>query len=191
MHPRNKYFKNPVDFGELAEFRPSLKPYLIEKHSTSSTSSKVHGKDKQFSYTVDFSDPLVVRELTCAVLERDFDLRVSIPSGFLVPVVPQKLNYILWIEDLISPRVATVDLPTVPKGKEIFGIDIGTFEKSLKCLFNISFISIGTGMSCIYPLLGSRLNGWSFVATEVSEAAVESARRNVNVNNLQDSIEGL
>ena len=122
MHPRNKFCNNPADFGELAEFRPALKPYLIEKHS---------GKEGrvgscEFQYTLDFSNPLAVRELTCAVLERDFNLKMEIPSGVLVPIVPQKLNYIHWIEDLIAPvGVAEAGVPLVPKVEDIAGIDIG------------------------------------------------------------------
>jgi len=129
MHPRNRYYNNPADFGELAEFRPSLKPYLIEKHSGKvrrvSDGANVSGCRK-FSYTLDFSNPLAVRELTCAVLERDFSLKVEIPLGVLVPMVPQKLNYIHWIEDLIAPiGMDEEGVPLAPKDEDIAGIDIG------------------------------------------------------------------
>lgn len=45
-------------------------------------------------------------------------------------------------------------------------------------------------MSCIYPLLGSKLNRWSFVATDISTATVQCATANVLRNNLQDYIKG-
>lgn len=49
----------------------------------------------------------------------------------------------------------------------------------------------GTGMTCIYPLLGARMNKWRFVATDISEEAVDSATRNVSLSSLQDHIEGI
>lgn len=57
--------------------------------------------EKKFAYTLDFSDPAALRELTCAVLERDFGLKVEIPLDKLIPAVPQRLNYVHWIEDLL------------------------------------------------------------------------------------------
>ena len=50
--------------------------------------------------------------------------------------------------------------------------------------------SIGTGSSCIYPLLGCRMNSWRFLATEVDCEAVKYAVENVERNGLSDKIEG-
>ena len=47
---------------------------------------------------------------------------------------------------------------------------------------------LGTGASCIYPLLGTVLNRWQFLATEIDEVSVQSAKDNVYRNNLQDRI---
>lgn len=49
---------------------------------------------------------------------------------------------------------------------------------------------IGTGASCIYPLLGAKLNGWRFLATEVDEASVRYAKGNVQRNGFSDNIKG-
>lgn len=131
MHPRNRYRENPADFGDLAEFRPSLKPYLIDKYSQKSSrvcgeEGAGHSAKTKFPYTLNFSDPLALRELTCAVLERDFGLKLDIPLGALIPSVPQKLNYIHWIEDLLAPVGVTEEgVALVPKGKDIVGIDVG------------------------------------------------------------------
>ena len=57
MHPRNRYYKNKPDFYELAEHRPSLKPYLIHKQSAGPS---------QYPYTLDFSNPLGLRYTTVA-----------------------------------------------------------------------------------------------------------------------------
>ena len=113
MHPRNRYQHSKPDFGTYAATRPSLKPFLIEKKRASSDG---------FAYTLDFSNPEALRELTCACLEHDFGLRVEIPQDCLVPTVPQKLNYIHWIEDLLALGSAGGQFPT---GDHVTGIDIG------------------------------------------------------------------
>lgn len=206
MHPRNRYSKKKPDFWELAEFRPSLKPFLIKKErgrksgihetpptrtstcsgtpdapstatpndpltvtpnapptvtpdapptvtpddlvtvhvipeatptstsdaGTASAPSDTAAMERhKYAYTMNFSDVDGTRELTCALLEKDFDLRVEIPVGSLVPTVPQKLNYIHWVEDLLSyGGVACLEEggaseQQIPRGKDIVGIDIG------------------------------------------------------------------
>jgi methyltransferase len=79
---------------------------------------------------MDFSNQDGLRELTCALLEKDFDLKVEIPPNYLIPTVPQKLNYIHWVEDLLNyGGVATheegVACEGIPQGKDVLGIDIG------------------------------------------------------------------
>ena len=49
----------------------------------------------------------------------------------------------------------------------------------------------GTGASCVYPLLGAKLNGWRFFATEIDEEAVRFASENVSRNELSDRITGM
>uniref|UniRef100_A0A8C7GPP8 U6 small nuclear RNA (adenine-(43)-N(6))-methyltransferase n=1 Tax=Oncorhynchus kisutch TaxID=8019 RepID=A0A8C7GPP8_ONCKI len=49
-------------------------------------------------------------------------------------------------------------------------------------------IDIGTGASCIYPLLGASMNGWHYLATEVDDICFDYTTRNVEQNNLSDLI---
>ena len=49
---------------------------------------------------------------------------------------------------------------------------------------------IGTGASCVYPLLGARLNGWQFIATDADTTNVDYALANVERNQLTDKIKG-
>lgn len=72
-----------------------------------------------------------------------------IPDGQLCPTVPNRSNYIHWIEDLLSSGIIPKSNNDGPDAK-VRGFDIGT------------------GANCIYPLLGASLLGWSFVATGVS-----------------------
>ncbi|CAG8449263.1 3479_t:CDS:10, partial [Ambispora gerdemannii] len=113
---------------------------------------------------IDFKDPLAVQKLTYTLLQHDFGLELDIPLDTLCPMIPNRLNYIHWLEDLIS---YTGD----DDHGEVYGFDIGT------------------GTSCIYPLLGCTLNkNWKFVATDISEKMVKLAKANVERNNLQDRI---
>jgi len=53
----------------------------------------------------------------------------------------------------------------------------------------ISGIDIGTGASCIYPLLGKRIYNWSFLATDIDPVSLEYATKNIAMNNWEDKIE--
>lgn len=60
--------------------------------------------------------------------------------------MPNRSNYIHWIEDLLSSDIITNTNAKVD-GEVVRGFDIGT------------------GANCIYPLLGASLLGWSFVGS--------------------------
>ncbi|XP_067402092.1 RNA N6-adenosine-methyltransferase METTL16 [Emydura macquarii macquarii] len=113
--------------------------------------------------SLNFKDPEAVRALTCTLLKEDFGLTIDIPLERLIPTVPLRLNYIHWVEDLIGHQDA--DKQALRRG-----------------------IDIGTGASCIYPLLGATLNGWYFLATEVDDMCFNYAKKNVEQNNLSDLI---
>ncbi|XP_034404682.1 RNA N6-adenosine-methyltransferase mettl16 [Cyclopterus lumpus] len=108
---------------------------------------------------VNFKEPEAVRALTCTLLKEDFGLTIEIPLERLIPTVPLRLNYIHWVEDL-------TDGQKQPRR----GIDIGT------------------GASCIYPLLGATMNGWYFLATEVDDICFDYATKNVEQNNMSELI---
>ncbi|KAM9732613.1 RNA N(6)-adenosine-methyltransferase mettl16 [Menidia menidia] len=108
---------------------------------------------------VNFKEPEAVRALTCTLLKEDFGLTIEIPLERLIPTVPLRLNYIHWVEDLIDGQKQ-------PRR----GIDIGT------------------GASCIYPLLGATMNGWYFLATEVDDICYDYAKKNVEQNKLSDLV---
>lgn len=51
-------------------------------------------------------------------MKHDFNLEVKIPANKLVPTLPLRLNYILWIEDLMKHA-------SFHEMKEVIGVDIG------------------------------------------------------------------
>ena len=48
----------------------------------------------------------------------------------------------------------------------------------------------GSGASCVYGLLGAKQNGWHFLATEADVKNYETARKNVENNNMSKNILG-
>lgn len=58
----------------------------------------------------------MLRELTKCLLKRDFNLDIWLPETKLIPTLSLRLNYILWLEDLLEQAKIT---------NNILGIDIG------------------------------------------------------------------
>ncbi|KAJ7599347.1 S-adenosyl-L-methionine dependent methyltransferase [Mycena floridula] len=145
MHPRNPYAK-PLDFPALAEAYPSLKAHLNPGRGA-----------------IDFKNESSVRCLTEAILHVDFGLSVCLPADRLCPPVPNRLNYVLWIQDVVQAHSTDASVA--------HGMDIGT------------------GASAIYPLLACKLEPlWTLDATDIDETSLIHARANVQRNQLQDRI---
>jgi len=113
--------------------------------------------------TIDFKSVPAQRRLTEALLFLDLNVSLALPDDRLCPPVPNRLNYVLWIQDIVK-TFALAD-------ESVRGIDIGT------------------GASVIYPLLVCRLEPtWSLVGTDIDKDSLVSARRNVEQNGLSDKI---
>ncbi|KAL4858898.1 U6 small nuclear RNA (adenine-(43)-N(6))-methyltransferase [Chlorella vulgaris] len=138
IHSRSKYAYQKPDFRALAARYPSMLPFLASKGGV-----------------YDFTDPAACRELTHVLLAEDFGIQWWLPLGQLVPPVTNRVNYIHWLEDLLSL--------SKPEGP-VTGLDIGC------------------GANLIYPLLGAVLCGWSFVGADVTAAALRWAARNLGAN---------
>ncbi|MDB4335149.1 23S rRNA (adenine(1618)-N(6))-methyltransferase RlmF [bacterium] len=111
--------------------------------------------------SINFSDPKAVVMLNKAVLKHFYGVNYwAIPKGFLCPPVPGRADYIHNIADIL----ASVNEGVIPLGKVV------------KCL------DVGVGANCIYPIIGNREYGWSFVGSDVEEAAINSATANVENN---------
>ncbi|KJZ79504.1 hypothetical protein HIM_00973 [Hirsutella minnesotensis 3608] len=113
---------------------------------------------------LDFSDPASVVQLTKTLLKLDFGLQVELPHDRLCPPVPNRHNYILWLKGLLDTSSYS------PPGQKLLGLDIGT------------------GASCIYPLLGCSQRPWSFIATDIDAQSLVCARNNVDLNGLAHRI---
>ncbi|KAH8705944.1 DUF890 domain protein [Talaromyces proteolyticus] len=140
------------------------------KRPSSSDTRSCYAKRLKANDQLNFSDPDAVRQLTRTLLERDFKLNVDLPDDRLCPPVPNRLNYILWLQDLLD-TTSEVGNDEYDPGKEILGLDIGT------------------GCCGIYPLLGCSMRpSWNFVATDIDDKNLLSSRQNVSKNNMDRRI---
>uniref|UniRef100_J3L930 U6 small nuclear RNA (adenine-(43)-N(6))-methyltransferase n=1 Tax=Oryza brachyantha TaxID=4533 RepID=J3L930_ORYBR len=154
IHPRNRYATPAPDFAALASLYPSFAPFVSVSRGGRAS--------------IDFTDFAATRELTRVLLLHDHGVSWWIPNGQLCPTVPNRSNYIHWIEDLLKSDL----IPPLSSSNKTRGFDIGA------------------GANCIYPLLGASLLGWSFVGSDVTDVALEWARKNVENNpQLVDLIE--
>ncbi|KAJ1934956.1 hypothetical protein GGF37_006183, partial [Kickxella alabastrina] len=114
------------------------------------------------THSINFSSSTSIRVLNQALLHVYFDLQVTLPQENLCPIVLNRLNYLRWIQHYILSDFPFCD----PKG-----------------------LDIGTGASCIYPLLGARaIPGSSFIATDISPESVAVAQDNIERNALESRI---
>lgn len=144
LHPNNKFNKG-YDFDILIKSNQNLKEFVVE--------------NKFKNLSVDFSNPIAVKELNKALLFT-YD-RISIwdfPDENLCPPIPGRLDYIHHLADLVSS------------------------EK------NISILDIGTGATCIYPLLGVAEYDWNFVAIDIDLDSLDTAQDIIDDNDLDASI---
>jgi 23S rRNA (adenine1618-N6)-methyltransferase len=102
--------------------------------------------------------------LNRAILLHDYNLAYySLPlDEGLVPTVPSRREYIHWIYDLFKKFEGRTD--------KLHGLDIGV------------------GASAIYPVIGVKEYGWSFVGSDVCEESLKIAQEIIDKNDLSDTI---
>jgi len=111
--------------------------------------------------SIDFSNPAAVIMLNRALLKRYYDIDSwDLPPGYLCPPVPGRADYMHHIADLLG----SCNGRRIPTGARI------------RCL------DIGVGANCIYPIIGNKEYGWSFVGSDIEPAAIRSSERIVHDN---------
>jgi 23S rRNA (adenine1618-N6)-methyltransferase len=102
-----------------------------------------------------------VKALNRALLAEAYGIRGwDIPSGYLCPPIPGRADYLHHLADLLAADAAGI----IPEGLAIRALDVGV------------------GANAIYPLLGHHEYGWSFVGSDLDEAALASAARILAAN---------
>ena len=108
--------------------------------------------------TIDFSDTNAVKALNFALLKKYYQIdHWNFPEGYLCPPIPGRVDYIHYLADLL--KKSTSDIAN-----------------------KVTVLDIGTGASCIYPILGARTQGWSFVASDIDSISIKTANTNVKSN---------
>ncbi len=111
--------------------------------------------------SIDFFDPEAVKMLNKALLKHFYGIdNWDIPRNYLCPPIPGRADYIHYMADLL----AASNNGTIPTGNQI------------KCL------DIGVGANCIYPIIGIKEYGWSFVGAEIDPVSLESAKKIIRMN---------
>ena len=117
-------------------------------------------KNKYDNLSIDFSNPKAVKELNKALLFSYDKISVwDFPDENLCPPIPGRLDYIHHLADLLSSQE------------------------------NIKILDIGTGATCIYPLLGVAEFNWQFVGTDIDLDSLDSAQDIIDDNDLDSNIQ--
>jgi 23S rRNA (adenine1618-N6)-methyltransferase len=112
--------------------------------------------------TINFAKPKAVKALNTALLFKDYRIKFwGFPDTNLCPPIPGRVDYIHHIADLLKAS------------------DIQN---------TINVLDIGTGATCIYPLLGHAEYHWNFVGTDIDKNSLKYAQDIVTKNNFSDSI---
>lgn len=113
--------------------------------------------------TIDFANPQAVKILNKALLMTHYDISFwEFPDENLCPPIPGRADYIHHLADLLKRN----QLDT-----------------------NVNILDIGTGATCIYPLLGNALYNWTFVGTDIDLKSLQTAQTIVDKNDLNNRIE--
>lgn len=103
--------------------------------------------------TLDFANEKAVLCLNQALLARYYQVAYwQLPPGYLCPPIPGRADYVHYLADLLSRSTGTL-----PKGKQYRLLDIGT------------------GASCIYPIIASQSYGWRVLASDIDDTAIKAA----------------
>ncbi|OJJ55122.1 hypothetical protein ASPSYDRAFT_93145 [Aspergillus sydowii CBS 593.65] len=152
MGAARNIYKDGVDFASLALQSPDFAKFLKPNNQ------------------LDFTDPDAVRQLTVSLLKRDFGLKVEVPEGRLCPPVPNRLNYVIWLQDLLDTTGDEYRDGYDPD-RVVTGLDIGT------------------GCCSIYPLLGVTMRpGWNFIASDIDDENIRTSKHTIKANELESRI---
>ncbi len=112
--------------------------------------------------TIDFAKPRAVKALNKALLIKYYNISFwEFPDTNLCPPIPGRVDYIHHLCDLL---------------------------KRSGIAANVSILDIGTGATCIYPLLGNSEYNWTFVGSDIDKNSLKNAKSIINRNRLSSSI---
>ncbi len=112
--------------------------------------------------SIDFFNPDAVKMLNKALLITYYGIAYwDIPKGYLCPPIPGRADYIHHVADLLGYKTNS---KTIKEGRKIICLDIGV------------------GANCIYPLIGNKEYGWSFIGSDIDPVAIRAAKKIIDAN---------
>lgn len=153
MHPANPHLSG-YDMAALCASYPALTPFLV-----------VTPRGEQ---SIDFADPVAVKRLNQALLAHHHQLPLwDVPDGYLCPAVPGRLDYLLYLADVLKNS----HLGKTPKKSQI------------------KILDLGCGANLIYALLAARHLGWQVLGSDIDEGALAHATTLLTQHQLAHRIE--
>ncbi len=153
LHPANPH-QAGYDMAALQQSFPALAPLLL---------TTARGEQ-----SIDFANPVAVKTLNQALLAHHYQLPYwDVPAGYLCPAVPGRLDYLLYLADLLK----TSHQGKTPKSR------------------NLKLLDVGCGANLIYPLLAARHFGWQVVASDIDQGALQHGATMLQRHQLGDRIE--
>ncbi|MCJ1439283.1 hypothetical protein MMC27_008675 [Xylographa pallens] len=167
-------YQNDVDFSALALQDPDFNKYL-----------KSNGQ-------LDFSNPEAVKQLTQSLLKRDFGLVVDLPDNRLCPPVPNRFNYILWLQDLLDTTSDSYADRYIPD-REVVGLDMhgGELHLSTARLCSKERLEVRCYRSAGPRTMRLREGCTLTPDLDIDDKNLEYARRNIVANNLRSRVRPL
>ncbi|MFN0015642.1 MAG: 23S rRNA (adenine(1618)-N(6))-methyltransferase RlmF [Saprospiraceae bacterium] len=162
--------KRPKTKSELHQQNPHRERYDLPVLAAAYPALAPYIRPNRFGdESVDFADPEAVKMLNAALLRHFYNIENwDIPPGYLCPPIPGRADYIHHIADLL----ASCNGGNTPTGEQV------------RCL------DIGVGASCVYPIIGHKTYGWSFVGSDIDPASIASANNIAAANtHLQSAVE--
>lgn len=161
MHPRNP-LHGRLDFDILASRQPGLARFVHDD-------PRYHRPDGSPARTLAWREAGCVPALTSALLGELYHLSWSLPAGHLCPPLPNRLNYLLFVDDLIQGVLCARDwMPSI--------------SGATRTAREARLVDIGTGASAVLALLGYAHFGWRMLATDVELESLKHAQALMNLN---------
>lgn len=111
--------------------------------------------------SIDFADPEAVKILNKALLKHYYAIdNWDIPENYLCPPIPGRADYIHYAADLLRSK----NYGKIPTGNQI------------------KILDVGVGANCVYPIIGNKEYGWSFIGSDIDLVAIGSASKIVASN---------
>lgn len=117
--------------------------------------------NKHNNETINFAYPNAVKALNTALLKVHYNIDYwQFSDESLCPPIPGRVDYIHHLKELLTST-------NTKKGK---------------------ILDIGTGATCIYPILGNSVYNWEFIASDIDENSLYNAQKIIDKNNLKNEI---